>query len=39
MAETGSAKATADSLGISRWTVYRYLEKEPARPAEDARAD
>ena len=27
MRELGSATATARSLGISRWTVYRYLER------------
>jgi DNA invertase Pin-like site-specific DNA recombinase len=26
MRELGSATAVARSLGISRWTVYRYLE-------------
>jgi DNA-binding NtrC family response regulator len=39
MAETGSAKATADSLGISRWTVYRYLEKGDVPAPEGERAD
>jgi DNA-binding NtrC family response regulator len=37
MAETGCVKTTGDSLGISRWTVYRYLEKA-AKAASD-RAD
>jgi two-component system response regulator HydG len=27
MRELGSATATARSLGVSRWTVYRYLER------------
>jgi DNA-binding NtrC family response regulator len=46
MGELGSATATARSLGISRWTVYRYLERqaelttgiEPGAPASNARA-
>jgi DNA-binding NtrC family response regulator len=32
MAELGSATATARSLGISRWTVYRYLERAADQP-------
>ena len=41
MRELGSATAVARSLGISRWTVYRYLEAEGGAEvtAEAERAD
>jgi transcriptional regulator of acetoin/glycerol metabolism len=37
MRQCGSATATARSLGISRWTVYRYLER--AVPLEAAERE
>jgi DNA-binding NtrC family response regulator len=39
MVATRSVKTTADSLGISRWTVYRYLEKDHVPAPEGERAD
>jgi transcriptional regulator of acetoin/glycerol metabolism len=41
MRELGSATAVAKSLGISRWTVYRYLEdpSEATMPAEAEHGD
>jgi DNA-binding NtrC family response regulator len=33
MRELGSVTAVAKSLGVSRWTVYRYLERGQERPA------
>lgn len=41
MRELGSATAVAKSLGISRWTVYRYLEDsgDAPMPAEAERSD
>ena len=41
MRELGSATAVARSLGISRWTVYRYLEGsgESDETAEAERGD
>ena len=39
MTATGSVKKTAASLGISRWTVYRYLRKDVVPAPEDERAD
>ena len=41
MRELGSATAVARSLGISRWTVYRYLESagDVERPVEVELSD
>jgi DNA-binding NtrC family response regulator len=36
MKELGSASATARSLGISRWTVYRYLELDAEQSGDGA---
>jgi DNA-binding NtrC family response regulator len=39
MRELGSATAAARSLGVSRWTVYRYLERASESTPDIARGD
>jgi DNA-binding NtrC family response regulator len=39
MRELGSATAAARSLGVSRWTIYRYLERVSVNTPDNARGD